>query len=454
VVADYIDVFTPTVMAELRAAGELPTQWPRGLAIDTVGLRRKKLVNGKRRSGGEDAGEIFAAMGTNIANGEATPVALALMGGKDHQSALDFFATMPGAPAWVVTDGDEGLDKAIGMAWPQAMHYICEEHLRKLGRKAYLADRLGLLPNGEQLATAVDRAQYTGRYLDELIDLVRALPDTVAPHLRTWLAEYEPTFRRQVAMRAAYPGMPRSIGSTEEFINWVGKKVADRHGSWRNLSRVNLVFQLMLAHRAGVANETRYMQIIRGRLAGNGGATGLKTAADYKRFRDREGESSLLRFLVEINARTSFYRASQQNSARGPRTHKRVARKSAELVAQGLAPIQPNDHNRRPGGPRVANYRSVKGKRLSEFPEGTQWHPTRNGDLRAEDVWAGSDETKWWLCEVHPSHEWKQQVRARTTQEQRCPFCTNRRLSRQHFAGFVRGPDRSAAFGRGVAHGA
>jgi hypothetical protein len=82
IVADYIDLFAPTVLADLRAEGDLPTQWPRGLAVDSTSLRRKKLVNGKRRSGGEDAGEIFVAMGTDVANGEAKPVALAFMGGK------------------------------------------------------------------------------------------------------------------------------------------------------------------------------------------------------------------------------------------------------------------------------------------------------------------------------------------------------------------------------------
>jgi hypothetical protein len=429
VVADYIDIFAPTVLAELRAEGELPSHWPRGLAIDSTSLRGKKLVKGQRRSGGEDAGEIYAAMGTNVAHGEAKPVALSFMGGKDHQSALDFFATMPGTPEWVVTDGDEGLAKAIGIAWPQAMHYICEEHLRKLGRKAYQLDRLGLLPNSEQLGNAVDKAQFTGRYLDDLIDMLEALPASVAPRLRAWVTEYEPLFRRQVAMRTAYPGMPRSIGSTEQLIDWVGKKVADRHGSWRNLSRVNLVFQLMLAHRAGAGDETRYMQIIRKHLEANGGATGLKTAADYKRFRDRAGDSSLVRFLKEINARTVVYRAIQQNSSRGPRARKVVARKSAELVAQGLPPVKLNNRNRRPGGPSATNYRNVNGRMVSDFPEGKQWHPTKNGDLRAEDVRAGSGLRVWWLCEVHPSHEWQQLVKSRTAGQQRCPFCTNRRLS-------------------------
>jgi hypothetical protein len=437
IVADYIDLFAPTVLAELRAEEDLPSQWPRGVAIDSTSLRRKKLVGGKRRSGGADAGEIFAAMGTNVPNGEAKAVALAFMGGKDHQSALDFFATMPGAPHWVVTDGDEALDKAIGMAWPHAIHYVCEEHLRKLGHNAFVADRLQLLPNGEQLDQAIDRAQYTGRYLDELIDLAMALPATVGLRLRAWLIEYEPLFRRQAALRAAYPGMPRSVGTTETFITWVAKKVADRHGSWRNLSRVNLMFGLMLAERAGVADETRYMEIITRRLEANGGATGLKTAADWKRFRDREGKSSLLRFLADTNERALFYKRAHTNATSGPRTRAKVARKTADLSAQGLPPVKANDHHRRPA---TAVTRSVKGRKVAEFPEGDQWHPTKNGALTAEAASAGSDATAWWLCKVHPSHEWEAPINARTKRHLRCPFCTNRRLSVTNCLGTVR-PD-------------
>jgi hypothetical protein len=223
--------------------------------------------------------------------------------------------------------------------------------------------------------------------------------------------------------------MPRSAGSTEQFLDWVGKKVADRHGSWRNLSRVNVILQLMVAQHASVADLTRYMQILRRHLEANGGATGLKRAADYKRFRDRVGDSSLRRFLAEVNARTAFHTATQSNSTRAAYGQSRVARKGAELVAQGLPPTKLNDHHRRPDGPRAATYHSAKRRKLSDYPAGAEWHPTKNGSLRAEDVSAGSQKRRWWLCPVHPSHEWEREVNARTSRRDRCPFCTNRRLS-------------------------
>lgn len=108
-------------------------------------------------------------------------------------------------------------------------------------------------------------------------------------------------------------------------------------------------------------------------------------------------------------------------------SHLGFARRS-ELVAQGLAPVTKNDHHRRRNGPRAASYRSIKNRKLSDFPEGKEWDPTKNGDLRPEDVNAGSDHPSWWLCAVDPSHEWKQTVVERTARQSRCPFCINRRL--------------------------
>ena len=37
------------------------------------------------------------------------------------------------------------------------------------------------------------------------------------------------------------------------------------------------------------------------------------------------------------------------------------------------------------------------------------WHPTRNGDLKPNDVTYGSDRTVWWQC-VECGHEWKAAV--------------------------------------------
>jgi very-short-patch-repair endonuclease len=62
-----------------------------------------------------------------------------------------------------------------------------------------------------------------------------------------------------------------------------------------------------------------------------------------------------------------------------------------------------------------------------------QWHPTKNGDLRAENFKkSNSKDTIWWLCNK-PSvcgclHEWQSTIKNRTKRGNGCPFCSPNRL--------------------------
>ena len=57
-----------------------------------------------------------------------------------------------------------------------------------------------------------------------------------------------------------------------------------------------------------------------------------------------------------------------------------------------------------------------------------EWHPTRNGDLAATDVTAGSNKRVWWLCPEGPDHEWQVSVANRTSPTVRsgCAVCAGR----------------------------
>jgi Hypothetical methyltransferase/Probable Zinc-ribbon domain/Type III restriction enzyme, res subunit len=54
-----------------------------------------------------------------------------------------------------------------------------------------------------------------------------------------------------------------------------------------------------------------------------------------------------------------------------------------------------------------------------------QWHPTKNGDRRPEDVAPGSNRKVWWRCPDDPSHEW-QAVIAGRVKGNGCPMCSGR----------------------------
>lgn len=53
-----------------------------------------------------------------------------------------------------------------------------------------------------------------------------------------------------------------------------------------------------------------------------------------------------------------------------------------------------------------------------------QWHPSANGDLTPADVIAGSDQTRFWLCER--GHTFTATVTARTSNGNGCGVCANR----------------------------
>ncbi len=55
----------------------------------------------------------------------------------------------------------------------------------------------------------------------------------------------------------------------------------------------------------------------------------------------------------------------------------------------------------------------------------TQWHPSKNGDLRPVDVLPGSHRKVWWQCEH--GHEWQAVVKSRA-EGCGCPICTNRTI--------------------------
>ncbi|MEH7419379.1 zinc-ribbon domain-containing protein, partial [Neobacillus drentensis] len=51
----------------------------------------------------------------------------------------------------------------------------------------------------------------------------------------------------------------------------------------------------------------------------------------------------------------------------------------------------------------------------------SEWHPTKNGFLTPNDIFANSGEKVWWLCEH--GHEWKAAIAKRNGAGRGCPKC-------------------------------
>ena len=56
----------------------------------------------------------------------------------------------------------------------------------------------------------------------------------------------------------------------------------------------------------------------------------------------------------------------------------------------------------------------------------SEWHLTKNGDLKPEDFKPGSHKKVWWQCPKGEDHEWESVI-ANRSQGNGCPFCSRRK---------------------------
>ena len=57
-----------------------------------------------------------------------------------------------------------------------------------------------------------------------------------------------------------------------------------------------------------------------------------------------------------------------------------------------------------------------------------QWHPERNGNLKASDFTYGSNQKVWWKCPEGEDHQWEARIAVRSRGTE-CPFCTGNKVS-------------------------
>ena len=60
----------------------------------------------------------------------------------------------------------------------------------------------------------------------------------------------------------------------------------------------------------------------------------------------------------------------------------------------------------------------------------SEWHPTKNGMITPRDVVPGSNKKYWFQCEK--KHEWKTNLRSRTLKNIGCPYCSNKKASKEN----------------------
>lgn len=75
--------------------------------------------------------------------------------------------------------------------------------------------------------------------------------------------------------------------------------------------------------------------------------------------------------------------------------------------------------------PICSNKKKVRHPTLDIFsPElSKQWHPTKNGNLKPNDVYPGTRRKVWWICPVNSDHLWSADISNRALKGRGCPQC-------------------------------
>lgn len=78
---------------------------------------------------------------------------------------------------------------------------------------------------------------------------------------------------------------------------------------------------------------------------------------------------------------------------------------------------------------RAKTGRRFKVSFAEKHPElSAEWHPTRNGALRAVDVSPGSGKRVWWQCAKSSAHEWDAVI-AKRRAGSGCPYCAGKKIA-------------------------
>lgn len=468
---NYLDAFAPAVIAALH-----PRTWPTVIVIDSTTLmtRGYRIVasddegdaepiagEAARRVGNLKAGTIMIAI--DATGPGLVPCLMATHGGKDVASWKAFFASLAGAPDWVVADLDPAIARAVRETWPGVILYHSRHHLAELMRGRALADgiaeRIELdepLELGRPIAWSPTR-QPTRRYGEhplfaaiavaqrgpaEWARLTALVDEHIPPdrlELRSWIATNELLIERQWRIARVGNWLPRSTGSLEGKIGEWLAPLRRRSGRWQNVRRLNLVLGLMTLRGRGEAHEARYAAVVRAHFAATGQRSHLpgqnelpleivagreRQMSWWRTWHDRD-EASLPRLVRESEERTLRRAADDHLRRLRGRLATIYAAESDRRTADDI-PSPPRGRPRRTTDRTVG---SVRGKVVADFPDlVAEWDWDVNGDLDPRTVAAAGRQRIVWRCCINPDHVWQTRVADRTTKPSYCPYHMGNRV--------------------------
>lgn len=431
---EYIDQFAPAIVARNRAR-----EWPEAVVVDSLPLNRYRPEEGEDpRAQSDYLCEVWAAVdatpGTRGVRRRPPLLALYPAGGRDKLSAVEFLATLDGAPRWIVTDGDPALAEAISARFPRAIQYRCEEHLRDDALEAARADGAG----HAWLLAAIRRCQLSKGAWNQLVRMAGEMVPPEKEALRTWMRNNSRLVMHQMVLRDLFPGYPRGSGAVEQHLVFVREKLETRRRSLANRRRLVLVLELMRDHRNGTARHAEYCDVIQAQLEGRGAARiPWRDAWDHWRPRG-SGRHRVRNTIIEHRdaARRRALLDQMERDRRSVRARVTArmgeAREAAAAAGGGATGRARRDTERA----RV----SARGRMVADVPELMRcWDFQANGDADPATIAAGSSAPRHWVCQEHAAggasgawpghlHRWTQSPGRRAASGSGCPFCMRSRV--------------------------
>lgn len=411
--ARYVDLFGATIERETG-----PDRWPTIIVLDAkpFGLRAYGAAeHGETWDPHERAGSALVAAGATAPGRPLTAWRIGFAGDETTASWSDFLSELPGEPAWVVTDGSEALRSAVRKRWPNAVLYACEYHLGRALREAASAD--GIWPDDPLHARRFERAFWSEA---DWIALVEPVLEANTPALLRWVAANDARVRRQLALRARFPGYPRSNAAAERVGDALGARFPRRRRySLRNAKRLALVFGLIRAELAGQVDPTRLGLVVKRELA----ALPARFSVDWSVLADRRSEPcSIAKLLIAARDRGRRDTAAYMATAKTRSVLRLLAEENEGRAAAGLAPLVASV---RPGRRTVSV--DVRGLHLGDVPSVLRdWDGEANAGVDPTTLAAGSNLVAHWRCH-RCHHRWTAPVNQRTKRLTRCQRCRSER---------------------------
>lgn len=434
----WLDAFGSVIVEHYEAK---VTDWPEVIALDSKPLQRGVLSDKGRQITAEN-GEILCAMDMSRRRREDRPIRLRLGGGKDAATWLRFFRDtgLAKAPRWILADQDLGIEKAVRIAFPSAILYRCEGHLWRNAEAAYKSDGISeweprdpkeFGSHAYGVPTGFERkfkrpplyeAMKVCLWSVENWEAFTYLVETTVPQgklaLKRWILEVSDLVVSQVALRDAYPAMPRAIGSLEgAVLDKVSNWVRGRAARFRNRSRLDVTLGLMRLEVAKIASPVEYASIIRAHYRANG----YRSGASWRFNRDPYGTSSITNLIFLSDVVAAAEREREQNAGRKSREARRKEEERAMRAAAGLDPMTGRPRRSGPKG-----YRSMAGLMVADFPDLLATWDWEKNTLDPHTTKASVLSRAFWACPVHESHRWQATIKDKAGYPVGCPYCMDR----------------------------